>query len=239
MSAGTQQQRDGTGQVFALIPKIMAKVGAVSKDRKNAQQGYSFRGIDDIYAAMQGPLSEHGLFYVPEVLSKEVTERTSAKGAALIYTTLTVAYTFYASDGSSVRAVVVGEAMDSGDKSSNKAMSAALKYALLQIFCIPTETQDDPDYDSHEVNRRPEPYRQQPPATKPAPVATSTIATELQVRQIDEYESSLEGFDVTRKFLHDKLEEKYKTREPARLTASEASDYLEWLKAMLAKKRGV
>jgi hypothetical protein len=81
--------------------------------------------------------------------------------------------------------------------------------------------------------------RESQAATKPAPVAGGTvIATELQVRQIDEYESSLEEYDVTRKFLHDKLEEKYKTREPARLTTSEASDYLEWLKALLGKKRG-
>ena len=64
-----------------------------------------------------------------------------------------MAYTFYAPDGSNVRAVVVGEAMDSGDKSSNKAMSAALKYALLQIFRVPTES-DDADATSHEVARK-------------------------------------------------------------------------------------
>ncbi len=68
---------------------------------------------------------------MPEVLEKEVTERESANNRTLIYTALIVAYTFYAPDGSNVGAVVFGEAMDSGDKSSNKAMSAALKYALL------------------------------------------------------------------------------------------------------------
>nr|MDQ3012540.1 ERF family protein [Acidobacteriota bacterium] len=65
--------------------------------------------------------------------------------------TLAIAYTFYAPDGSNIRAVVVGEAMDSGDKSSNKAMSAALKYALLQIFCVPTEANEDADAQSHEI----------------------------------------------------------------------------------------
>ncbi len=38
--------------------------------------------------------------------------------------------------------------MDSGDKASNKALSIAMKYALLQVFCIPTEDAKDPDADS-------------------------------------------------------------------------------------------
>ena len=35
--------------------------------------------------------------------------------------------------------------MDSGDKSSNKAMAAAMKYAICQILCIPTKDIEDPD----------------------------------------------------------------------------------------------
>ena len=54
-------------------------------------------------------------------------------------------YTFYAEDGSSVSAVVQGEGMDSADKSSNKAMSVAFKYACFQVLCIPTEEMKDPD----------------------------------------------------------------------------------------------
>src|SRR5262249_43412064 len=130
-----------SGQIYELLPKVMAEVGAIEKARKNEQQKYYFRGIDDVMAAFQPVLAKHRIFYVPEVLNREVAERESKHGGILINTTLTVAYTFYAPDGSNVRTVVVGEAMDSGDKSSNKAMSAALKYALLQIFCVPTEVE--------------------------------------------------------------------------------------------------
>lgn len=137
--------------IYELIPKVMAEVGAIEKARRNEQQKYFFRGIDDVFAAFQPVLAKHKIFYVPEVLDKDVTERETKSGATLIYTTLAVAYTFYAPDGSNVRAVVVGEAMDSGDKSSNKAMSAALKYALLQIFCVPTEANEDADSQSHEI----------------------------------------------------------------------------------------
>lgn len=140
-----------SAQIYELIPKVMAEVGAIEKARRNEQQKYFFRGIDDVLAAFQPVLAKHRVFYVPEVLDKDVTERETKNGTTLIYTTLAVAYTFYAPDGSNIRAVVVGEAMDTGDKSSNKAMSAALKYALLQIFCVPTEANEDADAQSHEI----------------------------------------------------------------------------------------
>jgi hypothetical protein len=60
-------------------------------------------------------------------------------------------FTAYAEDGSSVESVTIGEAMDSGDKSMNKAMSTAYKYALMQIFCIPTEEDKDTENQTHEV----------------------------------------------------------------------------------------
>ncbi len=41
--------------------------------------------------------------------------------------------------------------MDSGDKSANKAMSAAYKYALMQVFCIPTDEPKDTENETHEV----------------------------------------------------------------------------------------
>jgi hypothetical protein len=48
-------------------------------------------------------------------------------------------------DGSTTLAQMFGEAMDSGDKATNKAMSAAYKYMAMQVFCIPTEGDNDAD----------------------------------------------------------------------------------------------
>lgn len=142
-------------KIYAQIPKIMAEVGAIGKDRKNAQQNYSFRGIDDLYLALHGVLHRNGVFFAPTVLKYSREERESKNGGALIYTVLEVKYTFYADDGSHFEVVTVGEAMDSGDKSANKAMSVALKYALLQVFCIPTEEEKDTESQSHEVKPNP------------------------------------------------------------------------------------
>lgn len=140
------------GKIYTLIPKIMGDIGAIGKDQKNKMQNYKFRGIDDIYNAVQPSLITHGVFVVPEVLETTTKDRLSTKGGTLIYVMHKVRYTFYADDGSYFEAIVSGEAMDSGDKASNKAMSAAMKYALLQVFCIPTEGDNDTENNSPEVD---------------------------------------------------------------------------------------
>ncbi len=156
-------------EIYKLIPLVMADVGAIEKASKNTQQNYKFRGIDDVMGAFQPVLAKHKVFFVPEVISATQTDREAKSGSNLIYTTLTVAYTFFAPDGSFVRAVVVGEAMDSADKSSNKAMSAALKYALLQVFCVPVDAADDADGHSPDVKPRitPNDARQQRAESQP------------------------------------------------------------------------
>ena len=137
--------------IFQAINSIISEIEAIPKDKKNTMQGYSFRGIDDIYLAIHDLLAKYGVVSVPTVVNERSEERTSSKGSVLIYRVLTIKYTFYALDGSSIEAVVIGEGMDSGDKASNKAMAVAHKYALLQIFAIPTSEAKDPEYDSHEI----------------------------------------------------------------------------------------
>lgn len=181
-AVGDTPEVEGGAQIYSLMSKVMADIGFISKDRKNTQQNYAFRGIDDVFAALQPCLIKHGVFFVPEVLHSEQVERQSKSGGLLIYTTMRVAYTFYAPDGSSVPAIVVGEAMDSGDKSSNKAMSAALKYAVLQIFCVPTEASDDADYHSPEPTPRAKTAvaasaSKPAPPTRPAPTLPPETAT--------------------------------------------------------------
>ena len=145
---------DKAPAVYAAISAVqsaLAKEG-IAKNRKNQQQGYSFRGIDDVYAALAPLLAKHGLVILPRVLSRQTTERATQRGGALFYTVVDVEYDFVAvADGSTHTVRVNGEAMDSADKSTNKALSAAYKYACFQAFCIPTEGDNDADASSHEV----------------------------------------------------------------------------------------
>lgn len=136
-----------TTNIFGTISAVMEDCGFVAKDSTNPTQKYKYRGIDAVMNALNPAMRKHHLFVVPEVLEQTREERQTTKGGLLIYTILKVKYTFYAQDGSCVSAVVMGEAMDSGDKSMNKAMSAAFKYALFQVFCIPTEEMRDTEAD--------------------------------------------------------------------------------------------
>ena len=139
-------------QAINAIQADLAKTG-ISKDRVNSQgSGYKFRGIDDVYNAISPLLAKHGLCILPRMLTRECTDRMSAKGGNLFYVVVEAEFDFVsAEDGSKHTVKTFGEAMDSGDKATNKAMSAAYKYAAFQAFAIPTEGDNDADAYTHDV----------------------------------------------------------------------------------------
>lgn len=155
-------------RVYAAISAVMAHMAkeGISKDRKNHTQGYSFRGIDDMYNALASVMAANKLIILPFVQNVEREERATQKGGMLNYTILTVDFKFVsAEDGSFDIVRMVGEAMDSGDKSSNKSHSAALKYAAMEVFLIPTEGDNDADAVTHDVAPR---QRREPTQTSGA-----------------------------------------------------------------------
>lgn len=153
--------------IYEAIADIMKEGYAITKSKKNPQQGFMYRGIDDVMNTFQPLMAERGIFVVPEVIGSTREERQTKNGTNLLYSVLTIRYTFYASDGSNVSATVIGEGMDSGDKASNKAMAVAMKYAMFQVFCIPTEEMPDPDA---EVMPESSPMRDLPKPEKPRPL---------------------------------------------------------------------
>ncbi|MGL6198896.1 MAG: ERF family protein [Lachnospiraceae bacterium] len=134
-------------KIYESISAVMSEIGSIKKEKKS-KQGYTYRGIDDVMNALHPLMADHGIFIVPEVLESSREDRTSSGGSKLVFSVCRIKYTFYASDGSSVPAVVMGEAMDSGDKSMSKAMATGLKYACFQVFCIPTDDIVDSDADA-------------------------------------------------------------------------------------------
>jgi hypothetical protein len=155
-------------KVYEAIAKVqgeLAKVG-IAKEGTNSAQNYKFRGIDQVYGALSPLLSKHGLCIIPRIVSREMHERVtikewqgSKKESVLFYVTVHAEFDFVsAEDGSKHTAATFGEAMDSGDKATNKAMSAAYKYAAFMTFAIPTEGDNDADATTHDVA---------PPADKP------------------------------------------------------------------------
>jgi hypothetical protein len=138
--------------VYELMSRVMRDVRDVGKNGENKSQNYKFRGVDDAIGALAQPLRDHGVFMTPEVLDFK-TELRGRMNAVM----MRVAFHFYGPAGDHVTAITMGEASDVADKASNKAMSAALKYALIHTFMIPVDSNslDDGDRDHPEGQRSP------------------------------------------------------------------------------------
>lgn len=132
-------------KIYGALTAIIGEVSAIGKNNKNQQQGFMFRGIDDVMNELHTLFGKHKVIIIPEVVDYNVNEKTTKTGSVWYQTRTTVKFHFVADDGSEVVTTNVGEAMDSADKGMNKTMSCALKYALMQMFLIPTKETEDPD----------------------------------------------------------------------------------------------
>lgn len=148
-------------KIHAAIIAIMRAIGPIAKELRNTQQNYNFRGVDQVYNAIYPHLCEFGVYSTSEIIA-EKHDQFIANGKTVIHSILTIRYTYHAEDGSYVSTEVVGEGTDyGGDKASNKAMSVADKYALLQLLKIPT-AMEDPDREQPKPKTNPEAAKQQP-----------------------------------------------------------------------------
>lgn len=142
--------------IYKKMSDVMKDIGAITKDQKNTQQGFKFRGVDQFVNALYPALTKHGVFMSPRCVSEkqEIREvvRSSGKPGVDKHVMILMEYDFFAEDGSKVTiGPIPGEAVDSGDKATNKALSAALKYALIQTFSIPTEDMAESDKETIEL----------------------------------------------------------------------------------------
>lgn len=139
-------------QAINAVQAALAKTGITKSHRNTQGAGFNFRGIDDVYNAVSPLMAAHGLCVLPRMLERECIERQSKNGGALYYVAVKAEFDLVSSsDGSRHTISTFGEAMDSSDKATNKAMSAAYKYALIQAFAIPTEGNNDADADTPEA----------------------------------------------------------------------------------------
>jgi hypothetical protein len=136
--------------IAQAMSAIMKEVGAIAKKDKNQAQGFNFRGIDSVVNAVSPALQKYGVIVVPSVEDYEyATVEIGRNRTAMGHVKVKVTYTFIGANGDSIKATVVGEAMDAGDKATAKAMSVAFRTALLQALSLPTD-EPDPDSSSYE-----------------------------------------------------------------------------------------
>jgi hypothetical protein len=136
---------NSTPDIYQALALVMRDTLPVGKDQVNQHQRYNFRGIDDLMSAVAGPMRTHGVFIIPSVADL----RSERRGEKMTAVFLTMSYRIYGPSGDFIEASVPGEASDTADKATNKAMSAALKYLLLQVLMIPIDARSIDDGDRH------------------------------------------------------------------------------------------
>lgn len=137
---------DGDLTIHQAIGEIIAELEPVGKTGYNREQKYAFRGIDAVLQALHPLLAKYGVFIVPDVLEHRYEERTSKSGNLGHCALLHVRFTVYGPTGDSITLSTWGEGLDYSDKSTNKAMTAAFKYALFQTFAICDPAEDGDGY---------------------------------------------------------------------------------------------
>lgn len=162
----------------------MQEIGAVEKSQVNQQQRFNFRGIDDVYNAVQKIMAKHQVFTTVEIEPISRAEISSKQGTKGIWVHNRYHYTFHTVDGSSVITTTDGEALDYGDKASNKSAAISHKYALIQTFAIPTKL-DDPDDSTHDI--------------------TATAPDKRHVARVNEIYMKMGAVGISRKALIDRL----------------------------------
>jgi len=137
--------------IYQAIGGIMGELGPIKKDKQNKSQGFSYRGIDQLYNALNPLFSKYKVFCVPKVLERTTSDYQTKGGDTWKNVVLKVEYKLIAEDGTFVEGTVYGEGSDSGDKGTNKAMSACQKYFFFQTFVVPTDDIVDADKDTPPV----------------------------------------------------------------------------------------
>jgi len=145
-------------QIFKSMQAINKEIEAIQKGRSGDGINYNFRGIDDMMNSLHPLMAKHGVVTVPKVIDRKAdyfdkTKEYQGRVSTTRWTqvVLTVEWRFTAEDGSElIVGPVCGEGLDNSDKATNKAMSAAFKYALMQTFMVPTEDVAEGDAESPE-----------------------------------------------------------------------------------------
>lgn len=229
MTQEVDKQGSSQPLIFARMASVMAGCPVVSKDQKNKDQGFMFRGIDDLYSALHKLLSLHGIFTTSHIISNNRYEGKTKTGTAFIDAEITIAWRFYTVDGSYVDTETVGVGRDYADKYASKALAIAHKYALVQVFAIPThESDNDPDANSIEgaatkvMQQQPQAITQQHGAPAPA----MTIHQSNEVSELATYRAIPAKYSYTVQKVHlDKL------------TQARADELIAWLKSLPMKEQ--
>lgn len=184
--------------IHQRILEVMKEISYVQKEKKNGMK-YSIVSHDAVTALVRPSLVRHGITYFPAGLDvKQTGNRTEV--------VVRVQFTNADDPADLISVISVGYGIDDQDKGPGKALSYAVKYALLKAFGL--ESGDDPDL---EQNARLKTLDMPAPA---APVVVPDIPyTEMNHDQRVAYWSK-EWRGVTLESAFDGLVNQFRSQEP-------------------------
>jgi ERF superfamily len=151
--AGNASPTESDMNLRQKLAEVRRRIGYIQKRGHNERGNYRYVTAADIAGAVGDLLAELGVVIVPSLESISYVPTRNSSGQIERVACVIMSYTF--TDVISAEKVTVkvpGEGLDGGDKATYKAMTGALKYALLQSFLLASG--DDPEDDRHEVHHR-------------------------------------------------------------------------------------
>jgi ERF superfamily protein len=149
--------------ILKRLLSVRQEIGAIEKNKKmdmGGGRGYTYRGIEDLYLAVQELLNKHGVVTVttvqPGTMNFSSFESTTKGGFTKLNTrcTAVVNVTFFdPEDGSSVTASGLAEGVDDSDKAAGKATSYGMKNVYFHTFVVPTQDPDDERPDTTQAKK--------------------------------------------------------------------------------------
>lgn len=132
--------------VHVAWARVMADVNGIGKGSRFSAPGagtFNYRGVDEVFNAVGPALRRHGVIILPVKVDAAYRDTRTSKGNAMRECTVTVDYLIVGPDGGTLPVgQSKGEAVDTMDKGTTKAMSVAYRNFLLQALCVPTNLPD-------------------------------------------------------------------------------------------------
>ena len=143
---------DTGGTVHERMARVVADLDYIPKGRARGVS-YEFRGIDSVMNHLHPLLARHGLYLSPRVMEDwQVNQIPGTNNRMQSQALFRVCVDVYAADGSMVTlGPGMAQSHDYGDKAVYQAQQNAVKYVLLEAFCIPTQDSGD-DMDTRQAD---------------------------------------------------------------------------------------
>jgi hypothetical protein len=163
-----------TRNLVQKLADVMKTITPMHRSEQAGQGGYSYKfvSVNAMLDDARPKLAEAGILFYGSVQDYERIEGTTGRGGNRTTIYLTVRW-FLRDGDEEFSFVTIGEAMDTGDKATNKAFTASQKQAISKLLMM-SGTDDDPDRMVYEENI---PIRQ--PAVEPRNLTVESLKKEV------------------------------------------------------------